>query len=135
MIGMISFSVLNEKWTRKITNHYMEQEKIKKVRKSLVTSGFFKNPVISFSVLRATNLVGTRLRGFLFALTCFKNRILQKSPTSCSFARFYSHPAHRNHLKTLHTAKSTDSDILTAYFSPVSLVPYFLVIRKIFPSH
>ena len=31
----------------------MEQEKIKKVRKSLVTSGFFKNPVISFSVLRA----------------------------------------------------------------------------------
>ena len=53
MIGMISFSVLNEKWTRKITNHYMEQEKIKKVRKSLVTSGFFKNPVISFSALRA----------------------------------------------------------------------------------
>ena len=51
--SMISFSVLNEKWTRKITNHYMEQEKIKKVRKSLVTSGFFKNPVISFSVLRA----------------------------------------------------------------------------------
>jgi len=51
---MISFSVLNEKWTRKITNHYKEKEKIKKVRKSLVTSGFFKNPVISFSVLRAT---------------------------------------------------------------------------------
>ena len=91
MIGMISFSVLNEKWTRKITNHYMEQEKIKKVRKSLVTSGFFKNPVISFSVLRAKKNPHPSGWGFfLVVIASFAAITRVMSPTSV--ARWGSDP-------------------------------------------
>jgi len=66
----------------------MEQEKIKKVRKSLVTSGFFKNPVISFSVLRAIKVPKTtRFSEFFF---CFNAKKLELNFCIIPF----SHPTH-----------------------------------------
>ena len=82
---------------RKISDHKGRGKKeYKKVRKSLVTSGFPENPVISFSVLRARfNTKNLRILGFFtmfskhFCNSCFPHFFIGRASPAIFTCRHF----------------------------------------------